>query len=302
MSYVLYLSPLSLHPLHRSQRSSAHRVPSGKTLSARLSAMERTPEDDAPSPAETSTEAIGPNPAVAGVARVCGADRFREWRRRAFNTDEARAREAERKRRQRKTNDTDEARAKEAERKRLQRVRNIDETRAKEAERKRRWRRQRKANAGESSMSSPSATSRKRRAPSAESPAEAPARKRRAPPADPEESRRSTRDPARLRQYIRRRRRSTVTAQIAFFQCTVGVEASTFAVGRNVGVQTCSFNMSVGTQTKAWRASTCTTQMSECCNAASSPDQICDCDASKPCHSSLPAKDSEHDVHANSQR
>ncbi|KAL1473346.1 hypothetical protein MTO96_038756 [Rhipicephalus appendiculatus] len=107
-------------------------------------------QDDAPSPGETSAEAIRPNPAVAGVARVGEADRVREWRRRACNTDEARAREAERKRRQRKTNDTDEARVKnadgvrewrrragntyearaeEAERKRLQRVGNIDETR-----------------------------------------------------------------------------------------------------------------------------------------------------------------------------
>ncbi|KAH7970032.1 hypothetical protein HPB52_023921 [Rhipicephalus sanguineus] len=49
--------------------------------------MERTPEDDAPSPAETSAEAIRPNPAVAGVARVSEADRVCEWLRRACNTD-----------------------------------------------------------------------------------------------------------------------------------------------------------------------------------------------------------------------
>nr|XP_037288592.1 uncharacterized protein LOC119181442 isoform X1 [Rhipicephalus microplus] len=125
--------------------------------------MERTPEDDASSPAEISAEAISPNPAIAGVAKVSKTERFREWRRRVLNTDEARAREAERKRRHRKANNTEEARAKEAERKRLQRLRNIDETRAKEAEWKRR---QRKAKAGKSSTSS--ATPRKRRAPPAD--------------------------------------------------------------------------------------------------------------------------------------
>ncbi|XP_075731561.1 uncharacterized protein LOC119181252 isoform X1 [Rhipicephalus microplus] len=42
-------------------------------------------------------------------------------------------------------------------------------------------------------------------------------------------------DAAPLRQYGQRRPRGTVTTQTAFYQCTVGVQAFTLVVGRNVG-------------------------------------------------------------------
>ncbi|XP_037288593.1 uncharacterized protein LOC119181442 isoform X1 [Rhipicephalus microplus] len=297
--------------------------------------MERTPEDDASSPAEISAEAISPNPAIAGVAKVSKTERFREWRRRVLNTDEARAREAERKRRHRKANNTEEARAKEAERKRLQRLRNIDETRAKEAEWKRR---QRKAKAGKSSTSS------------------ATPRKRRAPPADLEAYRRRNADRVRAwraknaradakqrfletalyqllqqvgnkvdvqpvtspvrnaaasnsirvpsaemvqsRQCVRCPRRRTITTQTAPYQSRVGVQASTLAGGWNVGVQTRTFSISVGTQTKAWCSATGSTQKSQH-NAASSLDQMRDCSAHEPFPSSSLTKCGEHDIHTN---
>ncbi|KAL1430766.1 hypothetical protein MTO96_002365 [Rhipicephalus appendiculatus] len=105
---------------------------------------------------------------------------------------------------------------------------------------------------------------------------------------------------AQLRQYIRRRRRSTIATQTAPYQCTVGVDASTLAMGKNFGVQACSFSISVGTQTKAWHSATCTTQKSQC-NAASSLDQMHDCSTHEPCHFSSLMKCSEHDIHTNSQ-
>nr|XP_037288349.1 uncharacterized protein LOC119181252 [Rhipicephalus microplus] len=76
-------------------------------------------------------------------------------------------------------------------------------------------------------------------------------------------------DAAPLRQYGQRRPRGTVTTQTAFYQCTVGVQAFTLVVGRNVGVQVCSFNHTVGTQTEVQPAAMCTVQ-----NAASSSDTL----------------------------
>ncbi|XP_037288591.1 uncharacterized protein LOC119181441 [Rhipicephalus microplus] len=340
-----------------------------------IRAMETTPEHDALLPAEMSAEAVCSNPPVAGVAKVSRAERVREWRRRVFNTDEARAREAERKRRQWKANNTaearakhaerarewrrrhgktDEARAKEALRKRLQRARNIEETRAKEAERKRR---QRKANAGKP----PSATPRKRRAPPADleayrrrnaervrawraKNAGSNARQRLLQTAlyqllqqVESEAQREDRDalgagassressgalfqvdvqpvtsPARnaaalntigvssgkmvrSRQCVRRPRRRTITTQTAPYQSSVRVQASTLPVGWNVGVQTRTFSISVGTQTKAWCSAKRTSQKIH----ASSSDQMRDCSTREPCPSSSLTKCSEYDTHTN---
>lgn len=74
---------------------------------------------------------------------------------------------------------------------------------------------------------------------------------------------------APLRQYGRRRPRGSVTTQTAYHQCTVGVQAFTLVVGKNVGVQACSFNLTVGTQTEVQPAAMCTVQ-----NAASSSVRV----------------------------
>ncbi|KAL3199372.1 hypothetical protein MRX96_014018 [Rhipicephalus microplus] len=93
---------------------------------------------------------------------------------------------------------------------------------------------------------------------------------------------------APLRQYGRRRPRGSVTTQTAYHQCTVGVQAFTLVVGRNVGVQACSFNLTVGTQTEVQPAAMCTVQ-----NAASSSDPMCGCGALEPCHCSSLTKGCE---------
>ncbi|XP_037287860.1 uncharacterized protein LOC119180824 [Rhipicephalus microplus] len=317
--------------------------------------METALGNDAPSRAVISTEAISPNPAVAGVAKVSSAERAREWRRRVFNTAEARAREAERmrewrrrvgntaerrareaerKRQWRKANNTAEARAKHAERAREWRRRNgkTDEARAKEAERKRR---QREANAGKSSASSSSPTSRKCRA----------------PPADPESYRRRNAERVRAWRAAKAVRDAANNAgadarqspfQTALFQflqqveseakredrdalgagassessfqvdvppvtppvrnaagsnpirappgemaqsrqCirrpqrrTIAVQAFSRNVGWNVGVQTRTFSVSVGSQTKDWCPATHTTQK------ALSLDERRDCSTHEP--------------------
>ncbi|XP_037527640.1 uncharacterized protein LOC119404972 isoform X1 [Rhipicephalus sanguineus] len=100
---------------------------------------------------------------------------------------------------------------------------------------------------------------------------------------------------APLRQYGRRRPRGTVTTQTAHYQCTVGVQASTLAMGRYFGVQACSFGISMGTQTEVQPAATCTIQ-----NAASLSDPMCNCGVDEPCHCSS-LMDSKHDIHTNSQ-
>ncbi|KAL3199370.1 hypothetical protein MRX96_014016 [Rhipicephalus microplus] len=84
------------------------------------------------------------------------------------------------------------------------------------------------------------------------------------------------------RQCVRRPRRRTITTQTAPYQSSVRVQASTLPVGWNVGVQTRTFSISVGTQTKAWCSAKRTSQKIH----ASSSDQMRDCSTHEPCPSS----------------